>query len=147
MPIKQLTLQSEVEKLIDTQLERAKAALIYNLHFIGRKVQNEAVTNANFKDRTKHLRNSFGYVVVVDGVIQEGQFGNNNDPVSEAISESKQFAHNIAQQYPKGIVLIVVAGKNYASHVANKGFNVLQSAELLADQLVPQMLKQLGLKK
>ena len=34
----------------------------------------------------------------------------------------------------------------YASFVSAKGYDVLDSAELLAERLVPDMLKRLGLK-
>jgi hypothetical protein len=33
---------------------------------------------------------------------------------------------------------------NYAAYVERNGYNVLTSAELLADELVPKLLKQLG---
>ena len=57
-----------------------------------------------------------------------------------------QYAKEVARQFPEGIVLIVVAGMNYASFVSATGRDVLDSAELLADKLVPQILKQLGFK-
>ena len=47
----------------------------------------------------------------------------------------------------KGIVLIVVAGMNYARYVEKMGLNVLDSSEMLAKKLVPRMLKDLGFKR
>lgn len=47
----------------------------------------------------------------------------------------------------KGIVLIVVAGMNYARYVEKMGLNVLDSSEMLAKKLVPIMLNDLGFKR
>jgi hypothetical protein len=49
----------------------------------------------------------------------------------------------LAPQYTCGIALIVVAGMEYAATVAAKGYNVLDSAELTAQALVPKLLQQL----
>ena len=57
------------------------------------------------------------------------------------------FARQLVKEFPSGIVLIVVAGMNYAAHVSARGYNVLDSAELLAEQLVPSLMKQLGFTK
>ena len=85
--------------------------------------------------------------MVVDGQVYKmsafGKPDGNNDGRSTGMS----YARSLAGKFPKGIVLIVVAGMRYASYVSAKGYNVLDSSELLADQLVPKMLKQLGFKK
>lgn len=128
-------------------MNRLKRAIIYNLCVVGEKVRNEALDNGSYTDRTKNLRSSVGYVVVVDGQVYKmsafGKPDGNNDGRSTGMS----YARSLAGKFPKGIVLIVVAGMRYASYVSAKGYNVLDSSELLADQLVPKMLKQLGFKK
>ena len=53
----------------------------------------------------------------------------------------------LISENPKGIVLIVVAGMNYARYVEKMGLNVLDSSEMLAKKLVPRMLKDLGFKR
>ena len=59
-----------------------------------------------------------------------------------------KLADEFAGKYPKGIVLIVAAGMEYAVYVEEiHNLNVLTSAELLADDLVPRYLKKLGFKK
>jgi len=84
-------------------------------------------------------------VVSVDGeIVGESRF----EPVAggtEGASRGRAYAESLVSQYPKGICLIVVAGMNYARYVAARGYDVIDSAELHARQLVPQMLKQLGL--
>ena len=50
----------------------------------------------------------------------------------------------MAREFPNGVVLVVVAGMNYAAHLSDRGYDVLDSAEVLAAKLVPQLLQSLG---
>ena len=147
MPIRQITPKSKIDAYIEARMNRLKRAIIYNLCVVGEKVRNEALDNGSYTDRTKNLRSSVGYVVVVDGQVYKmsafGKPDGNNDGRSTGMS----YARSLAGKFPKGIVLIVVAGMRYASYMSAKGYNVLDSSELLADQLVPKMLKQLGFNK
>ena len=84
--------------------------------------------------------------MAVDGrIVNQSSF----ETVKEGGQGSKQgaaFAKQLVRRFPKGICLIVVAGMEYAAHVKNRGYDVLDSSELTADRIVPYMLKQLGLK-
>lgn len=144
MGITQTTTTSEIDAYIERQVKRTTNALIYNLQYIGEQVLNTARSTNSYKDQTGNLRSSLGYVIVVDGKIK---YKSDFEVVKQGNSGSKsgiQYAKEVARQFPEGIVIIVVAGMNYASYVAAKGFDVLDSAELLADKLVTQILKQLG---
>lgn len=147
MPIRQTTPQSQIDEYIEQHIERLKQAIIYNFCAIGEKVRNEALENGSYKDQTKNLRSSIGYVVVVDGQVHQfGEFGKSNGS-SEGKAEGISYIRTLIKKHPKGIVLIVVAGMKYATYVSAKGLNVLDSSELLAEQLVPKLLKQLGFNK
>ena len=147
MPIRQTTPQSQIDEYIEQHIERLKQAIIYNFCAIGEKVRNEALDNGSYEDQTKNLRSSIGYVVVVDGQVHQiGEFGKSNGN-NEGKTEGISYARSLIKKHPKGIVLIVVAGMKYASYVSAKGYNVLDSSELLAEQLVPKLLKQLGFNK
>ena len=97
---------------------------------VGERCITEARDNGSYTDRTGHLRSSVGYVVLLDGVVQSQ--GNINKHHQEQIEKIKV-------KYPKGLVLIVVAGKNYAAYVEAKGYNVLSSAELMAENILKQL--------
>lgn len=146
MPIRQITPKSKIDAYIEARMNRLKRAIIYNLCVVGEKVRNEALDNGSYTDRTKNLRSSVGYVVVVDGQVYKMSAFGKPDGNNEGRSTGMSYARSLAGKFPKGIVLIVVAGMNYASYVSAKGYNVLDSSELLADHLVPKMLKQLGFK-
>lgn len=146
MPIRQITPKSQIDAYIRKQMDRLKRAIIYNLCVVGEKVRNEAIKNGSYTDRTKNLRSSVGYIVVVDGQVYKMSAFGKPDGNDEGRSTGKSYARSLARKFPEGIVLIVVAGMRYASYVSAKGYNVLDSSELLADRLVPKILKQLGLK-
>jgi pyrimidine deaminase RibD-like protein len=148
MPIKREG--SGIDRYLADRIERMKKALVYNLNYVGEECVNTARITArkgrDYKDQTGNLRSSVGYVVVVDGeIVSESSF----EQVStgaEGSQEGRNYAERIAKQHPQGIALVVVAGMNYAKYVAGRGYDVLQSAELLSKKLVPQMLEQLGIK-
>lgn len=144
MPIKQLTPMSEIENYAEEQLNRLNAVLLRNLAYIGEMCLNRARQTDSYKDRTGNLRSSIGYVISVDGrivkasdfkVVKEGRDG---------AKDGLSFARRIARSYPQGLCLIVVAGMKYAAYVSAKGFDVLDSSELLAESLTNRILKQLG---
>lgn len=144
MCISRKTPASEIDSYIEAQIERTINAIIYNLQYVGERCLNAARETNSYKDRTGNLRSSLGYVIVVDGKIK---YQSDFEVVLKGDAGAKtgiRFAKEVARQFPEGIVLLVVAGMNYASYVSAKGYDVVDSAELLADRLVPQILKQLG---
>lgn len=144
MPIKNLTPEGAISEFIGQQVERITSALIYNLCAVGEQVLNQARSTNSYKDQTGNLRSSIGYVVAVDGeVVQSSSFEVVKDG-ADGSRDGKSYALDLVKQFPEGIVLIVVAGMNYASYVSAKGYDVLDSSEVLADRLVPEILKQLG---
>lgn len=144
MPIKNLTPEGAISEFIGQQVERVTSALIYNLCAVGEQVLNQARSTNSYKDQTGNLRSSIGYVVAVDGeVVQSSSFEVVKDG-ADGSRDGKGYALNLVKQFSEGIVLIVVAGMNYASYVSAKGYDVLDSSEVLADRLVPEILKQLG---
>lgn len=146
MPIRQVTPQAEINSYIESRLEIWQQLIIRNLAYIGEQVLNAARSTNSYKDQTGNLRSSLGYVLVQDGqVIQMSSFATVKQG-QEGSKTGADYAKRLARKYRKGIVLIVCAGMNYAAYVSAKGYDVQDSAELLADRLVPQMLKQLGLK-
>lgn len=144
MPIKNLTPEGAISDFIGQQVERITSALIYNLCAVGEQVLNQARSTNSYKDQTGNLRSSIGYVVAVDReVVQSSSFEVVKDG-ADGSRDGKSYALDLVKQFPEGIVLIVVAGMNYASYVSAKGYDVLDSSEVLADRLVPEILKQLG---
>lgn len=152
MSITLLSPQNVFGDFINEQVERMTNALVYNLCSIGERVLNVARSTNSYKDQTGNLRSSLGYVVAIDGkVVQMSDFAPSDKKTEKTPDkvtgqrEGNAYAQQLLDKFPTGIVLLVVAGMNYASYVSAKGYDVLDSAELLAGQLIPEMLKQLGI--
>lgn len=145
MPIRQVTPNSEINSYIERKLEIWRQLLIRNFSHVGEQVLNAARSSKDYKDQTGNLRSSLGYVVAVDGRVADKSSFEVVKKGQEGAKTGADYARKLARKYPKGIVLIVCAGMNYAAYVNSKK-DVADSAELLADRLVPKMLKQLGLK-
>lgn len=144
MGIRITTPLSEIDAYTERCLERAKRAIIGVFEDVGNQCIIEAKDNGSYIDQTGNLRSSIGYAVVVDGQIVRSKV---SEQVKDGVAgkgEATAFLSRLASEHKTGICLIVVAGMNYAVYVEGRGKNVLTSAKLLADRLVPQMLEQLG---
>lgn len=147
MPITQNTPEQEIIRYMEEQELRLKTLLLRNLLYIGEKCVNKARSTNSYKDQTGNLRSSIGYVIVVDGkVVKTGGFAPSGNGTDRATGQATgdSYARKLAKQYAEGFVLIVVAGMNYAAYVSAKGYDVIDGAELLADQLTDKLLKDLG---
>lgn len=146
MPIRQITPMSEIDRYTEQRFRGLEQAVIRTLTYCGEVCLNVARSTNSYKDQTGNLRSSIGYVVAVDGrIVNQSDF----ETVKKGGDGSKQgaaFAKQLVRRFPKGVCLIVVAGMDYAVHVKNRGYDVLDSSELTADRIVPYMLKQLGFK-
>ena len=124
---------------MDRQVQRMYQMLIRELLYIGERCVNKAREAGNYTDQTGNLRSSVGYVVTHDGhIVGSGGFQQVKEG-QQGTGEGRNFAEALAQRYPNGIVLLVVAGMNYAAYVAHRGRDVLASAELTADQLLAEL--------
>ena len=144
MGMKMTTTESEIATYIDSRCEAVRKAMIRAMQYAGERCVNEARRAGSYTDRTGNLRSSVGYVLSVDGRIVADSGFESVSATGEAGGRSgRSYAREVARRFPEGIVLVVVAGMNYASYVADTGRDVIDSAELLADRLVPQILRQI----
>lgn len=147
MGIKLTTPRAEIYAEIERQAQRINEATVRTLAYIGEQAVNRArdwtKKSNDFTDQTGNLRSSIGYVVVHDGQpVKVGDF-NQVKFGSGGTTDGRAYAESLAGQFQKGYTLVIVAGMEYASYVQNRGYDVLRSAELLADQLAEKMLTQL----
>lgn len=135
---------SEIADFFEQHIQRLEKAIVRNMRYVGERCVNAARSSHTYRDQTGNLSSSIGYAVSIDGnlvrcsnfqIVKQGQQG--------AI-DGKDYVLDLISQYPKGIVLIVVAGMNYATYVSDKGYDVIDSAEMLAEALIPKFMKQLG---
>jgi hypothetical protein len=135
MPIRQTSSNFNAESFE----EKIKQTCILKLRYIGEECVRQARKHGTYTDRTGNLRSSVGYVIVDNSkIMAESEFR----PVkntTEGGDTGHKYARRLANRYPKGIALIVVAGMKYAVYVQRRGHDVTASAELLAERLLSQL--------
>lgn len=147
MPIKSGIDESQINDLFTKEMERVDRVIIRTLAAAGAQAVNVARNWAQqrkpYTDQTGNLRSSTGFIILRDGevvhisdfeVVKDGEKGR---------TEGASYAKSLASEFNVGYVLIVVAGMNYALYVKRRGYDVLDSAELYAENLVPKLLAQL----
>lgn len=138
--------KDDVRKRFDAFLNEIEKKQIARLQRLGEMCLVEARTNKGYMMQTGALLSSTGYEVFVDGVAIHSQFdaasGAESNAAEIGIKSGQSIAETIGKG-TKGIALVVVAGMNYAAYVEAKGYNVLSSAEHLAERELPRMLEKL----
>lgn len=146
MAIKPNFTKDDVRKRFDAFLNEVEKKQIDRLQRLGEMCLVEARTNKGYMMQTGALLSSTGYEVFVDGVAIHSQFdaasGAESNAAEMGIKSGQSIAETIGKG-TKGIALVVVAGMNYAAYVEAKGYNVLSSAEHLAERELPRMLEKL----
>lgn len=138
--------KDDVRKRFDAFLDEIEKKQIARLQRLGEMCLIEARTNKGYMMQTGALLSSTGYEVFVDGVAIHSQFDVASGADGEAATKGVKLGQSIAEKIgkeTKGVALVVVAGMNYAAYVEAKGYNVLSSAEHLAERELPRMLEKL----
>ena len=131
---------ADIERMLQEKIAKYEEKIIRILRNVGEKCINEAREYGSYQDQTGNLRSSIGY-------IEKGGFApteRGTEGGKSGQKEGEAFINKVTSQYPKGFVLVVVAGMKYASYVEARNYNVLTSAELLAEREVPKLLKALS---
>jgi len=145
MPIRRTTSDSEVSGYIEEKTQRFRQACINAFIYVGERAVRESRQNHRYKDQTGNLTSSVGYCVLEDGkVVSESSFDVVNSG-TQGSTEGREFLHRLISEHSDGIVLILVAGMEYAAYVEAKNLNVLDSAEQLAERELPRLFKDLKL--
>lgn len=143
MGIKATTPTKQINALLRHEAERQRRVLIRTMLYCAEEITNAARSTDSYTDRSGNLRSSVGCIVIVDGkIIQEYGFEQIKQG-AQGVTDGQDYAYSLARQFPKGVAIVAVAGKEYASYVADKGYDVLDSAEELAKIVVEKSLKEL----
>ena len=136
MAVVMTTPMSEIDKIINQQLELVDQETINVLSYLGEMCVTEArdrTQEVSWYDHTGNLRSSIGYIVTQNGrIVGMSSFASINGG-GEGSSTGQTYSKNIASKFNNGFSLIIVAGMEYAALVeAMENKVVLASAELLA---------------
>lgn len=120
---------NDIKKMLVANKEKIEAAIILNLKFVGETFVRNARSTTTYKDRTGNLRSSIGYLILKDG---EQLYSSFPGEIAAGQKKGKQVALDAAATFHSGLVLIVVAGMEYAAAVESKNFDVLTSSSITA---------------
>lgn len=122
--LRALFTSKQVGEFVDNFIERKQNQILQTLRFMGETFVNKARLSGNYQDRTGNLRSSIGYIILNNGEIVEKNFEGNN----EGVDKGNEIAATVALNYPKGFVLIGVAGMEYAAYVEAKNYDVISGS-------------------
>lgn len=132
--------KSDIRKLFDKLGERAEFIIMDILQRTGEEFVKIARLEGNYIDHTGNLRSSIGYVIVKDGSIIGRNFQISDKEGTDKQTgkrEGEQLAMDLVRTYPKGYVLIGVAGMKYAVFVeAMENKDVLTNAANKAEDFI-----------
>lgn len=137
--------QADIRQRLDQFMDVIQNRIISRMQYLGEQCVTHArliPKDVGFEDQTGNLRSSIGYMVFHNG----RSLMDNYKQVAggtEGIERGKALAREVAGKFPKGFLLVVTAGMDYAIHVESKGRDVLASAENLAEREWPRMRDEL----
>lgn len=145
MGIKQTTPSSAINEYINEGVRRIRAINVRHLQYAGEAATNTARNRAKagkqYLDQTGNLTSSMGYRVVSEGrIIGGGAFPtvlNGKEGASEGATYAEQLAARVAKHDD---TLIMVAGMPYAKYVADRGYDVLDTARTEAVNTIKRLL-------
>lgn len=147
MAIRQITTQQQIAETILERIERLEREIVRRLCFIGETARNTEIVKHSYTNRTGNLEASTGYVVFADGSpVQAGGFETSGGVSAEGAHYGKEFALSLASEFPNGFALVLVAGMDYAGYLADRGHDVLDSAEVVAERLARDLADKINSK-
>ena len=144
MNITPLFSDSDLERWNEIFREKAEQKIILLLQAAGEEFVKIARINGSYENRTGNLRSSIGYVIVLDGKIQSENFQKSSSGTEgeTGITKGTQIAQQVAATYKKGIILIGVAGMQYAIYVeAMEGIDVIAGASIRCEMWLKKAIK------
>lgn len=123
--------RESVEKHLNSVSSDIESKTLAALQYAGEEFVSKARTTQTYQDQTGNLRSSIGYVILKNGRSVLERFQGK----SEGISAAQTTVNMVASEHPRGLVLIGVAGMNYAAAVESKGYDVITGSAPESNEL------------
>lgn len=137
--------KQQIHEMLQKEKEKLVKLVLLRLQKIGEQfiinARTKTAAQGGFNDRTGNLRNSIGYIVLNNGRQVAVNFKSTVSGGSKGVSEGEKVAHEAARDLANGMVLIVVAGMEYASAVEARGRDVITGSSLAARNELKQAIK------
>ncbi len=141
---------ADLKLQIKEKIARSNTAILNAYKYAGEtfvgNARRKTALEGGFNDITGNLRSSIGYVILQDGEMITENFAISGKGTAGQIGvvSGSEFATEIAALYPKGLVLICVAGMGYAAAVEAKHKDVITGSSLEMQDQLKQLIQQLG---
>jgi hypothetical protein len=119
-------------------------AILLNLTRVGEQFVAQARDNDTYKDQTGNLRSSLGYVILRNGVQVKANFASRKG--KDGVKAAKDVIDEAKSKFPKGFVLIGVAGMGYAAAVESKGYDVITASSQQAEIELKKAIQRIKMK-
>lgn len=136
----------DIGRFYDKFQKDAEKKFIETLTYAGEQGVRIARVSGKYTDITGNLRSSIGYVVISHGeIIKENyQRADKGSDKDTGLQQANRLAQTLASEFNTGIVLVLVAGMDYALYVESiKGKDVLASAITGTDKFLRETLKKI----
>lgn len=133
----------QVRELIEKKRQAFYRVLIMRFKLVGEQFIINARTMGEYKDRTKNLRGSIAYVVLLNGVPQGKQQSSRG---GEGAAKAQAIINEVSAKYPHGLVLVCIAGMEYAAYVEAKGYDVITGSGIIAAKALKRAIYEVTVK-
>ncbi|HWV31027.1 MAG TPA: hypothetical protein VN038_15315 [Dyadobacter sp.] len=133
---------ADIRRHLNQGAARIEEQIIIRLRYLAEATIAVARQTNSYLDQTGNLRSSIGYLILKNGKVIDESFEQVKEG-SEGTAAGRKHARQIAGEYPRGFVLVVVAGMHYGAVLESRGIDVLSSAEQYAKSKLPEMLQKL----
>lgn len=135
----------DIRKALQQQMARIRKAMIYNLLYVGEAALKQARDGHKYLNQTGNLASSVGYCILENGKpLYKSTFQHVSDGADGA-KKGEEFLEQVIAENPTGLVFIMVAGMSYAKYVEAMNLDVLDSAEMLAEKMIPIIMNEIGI--
>lgn len=136
--------KKDIDRWMDIFQEEADQKFRVLLQAAGEMFVKYARESGKYKDHTGNLRSSIGYVIVNSGEIWQENFEKRNVGTDgkEGLTKAKRLAQELANTYIMGLVLIGVAGEDYAVYVeAIESKDVITAANIKTEEWMRKAIR------
>jgi len=136
--------QGDIDSFVNRFVDRAEEKLLNMLTAAGEMFVRYARESGRYIDHTGNLRSSIGYVIVKNGKIASRNFKKQDVGTegSEDVNKAEKLARELANTHNTGLVLIGVAGMEYAVYVeAMESKDVITGANIKTEAWMKAAVK------
>lgn len=136
--------QKDINRWVDIFTDKAVEKMYTLLQAAGEIFVKYARESGGYIDHTGNLRSSIGYMIVRNGSIALSDFQKQNIGTEgeEGVQKAKKLAKELANTHSEGIILIGLAGMEYAVYVeAMESKDVITAANIKTEEWMRTAIK------